>query len=278
MGWRNRPTHKENWPEDVDYMMFIDESGDSNLSPILKKIQNNKPIKMEEKYFTITGIVIKKENLPKMREDILNLKKKYWDDGKHKYGNIERRVCFHSYEIRKRKNAFNPNIMDYNSFISELSETIDGIPFIVFSSTIDLEAHCNKYISPAHPYNLCLNFILERLVKYFLNDKKAAIMIESRDKRKDKELLDFIKRKIECGTSYVDKSYFKKIKGVYFNPKWCKSSMEQKSFYGLEIADLVSYPIYKYCRDHKKDKAYQSIENKIYGFPYYSGKGVKIFP
>ena len=54
--------------------------------------------------------------------------------------------------------------------------------------------------------------MLERLVKYYLNEEKVAIMLESRGKDKDYELLDHIKRKIDCGTYYVPFSYFKKIK------------------------------------------------------------------
>ncbi len=278
MGWRNGPTHKENWPSDVDYMMFIDENGDSNLAPILKKIQNKQVITDEEKYFTITGVIIKKRDLPKIRETILDLKNKFWKDGKYLYDNVEKRVWFHSREIRKRKEAFSPKTIDYNSFVIDLSKILVDMPYIIFSSTIDLERHCKKYDDPVHPYNLCLDFVLERLVKYYLNEEKVAIMLESRGKDKDYELLTHIKRKIDHGTYYVPSSYFKKIKGVYFNPKWCKSSMNQKSFFGLEIADLISYPIYKYMRSNCKDMAFQSIESKIYGFPRYQGQGIKKFP
>ena len=65
------------------------------------------------------------------------------------------------------------------------------------------------------------------------------------------------------------------INGIWFNPKRTKENNE--TYFGLELADLVSYPIFKYCRSMKQDKAYESIKEKIYNY-HHNGYGLKLFP
>ena len=83
---------------------------------------------------------------------------------------------------------------------------------------------------------------------------------------------------IDCGTNYVDIKYFDKIKGVYFNGKWQTDSDCKKSYFGLELADLYSYPIHKFCKTGQKDEAFKILEKKLYKYPYYDGCGLKLFP
>lgn len=280
MGWRNRPTYIEKWPKDTDAIMFIDENGDASLKNIKEKISNEKLIDNNERFFTITGCVIKKKDFISIRNDIIALKNKYWEDGKFNYNNKKvKRVCFHSSEIRGRKGPFSDKVIDYDNFINDLTNFMNNLPVTVFSSTIDKEKHCMKYTDPVHPYNLCLDFILERFVKYYLKwHEKGIIILEARGKAEDEFILNHIKKTISLGTYFVDRSYFQKINGVYFNPKWCKKNDEQLSYFGLECSDVLSYPIHKYAKFDKKDKAFQTLENKIYGFPNYHGYGLKFFP
>ena len=279
MGWRNRPTFKDYWPKDVDVIMFVDESGDSHLKSIKKNIKNGKEVQSNNRYFTITGCIIRKENFLNAGNEIIKIKEKYWENGLFNYKGKLKRVCFHSYEIRGNKDPFNSKIINRNEFLEDISRYMKNIKIDIFSATLDKELHCRRYNTPDNPYNLCMNFIMERLVKYYLtNNEKAAIILESRGRGEDKALLTHIKGIIDNGTEYVNKSYFKKIKGVYFNPKWCKSQDEKKSYFGLEIADLIAYPIHKYTTRDKKDLAFECIEDKIYGYPNYEGKRIKIFP
>lgn len=279
MGWRNRPEYIDKWPEGIDYTMFIDENGDSNLSFVKKQQKKGMAINDNDKYFSITGCVIGKEQFTSIRQQILDLKYKYWEDGKYNYGSVTKRVCFHSSEIRGRKGPFSENIIDYNAFIMSLSDFMEDLPTVIFSSIIDKDRHCRKYHDPIHPYNLCLDFILERFVKFYLkHNEKAIIILEARGKKEDKYILEHLKNLFDNGTSYAHPDLFKKIKGVYFNPKWCKKSNEQKSYFGLECSDLLSYPIYKYVKYGIKDKSFSTLENKIYGYPNYISYGLKKFP
>lgn len=280
MGWRNRPKYIEYWPKNTDAIMFIDENGDPSLKNIIKKIKKGQEIDVNEKIFTITGCVINKKDFLKVRKDIISLKNKYWQGGKFNYGNNKvKRVCFHSSEIRGRKGPFSHKIIDYHNFITDLTNFMDDLPITIFSSTIDKEKHCKMYTKPFHPYNLCLDFILERFVKYYLGSKqKGIIILEARGKKEDKFVLDHIKRVIDNGTYWVNRLYFKKINGVYFNQKWSKKHDEQLSYFGLECADLCSYPIHKHIKFATKDKPFEILERKIHGYPNYKGCGIKIFP
>lgn len=280
MGWRNRPTFKHSWNKDIDYIMFIDENGDASIDHIIKALKNNKPINGNT-FFTITGCLMHRDDFLKSRDDILKIKYKYWENGLALYSNKSKRVCFHSREIRGRKHPFDNNSIEVQAFMNDLSEYMKDLPITIFSYTMDKKSHCSRYSDPYSPYTLGLEFIFERLVKYHMNhDEKVIIIIESRGKKEDKELLNHIKDLIDYGTRYVSNSYFKKIKGVYFNPKWSKEDDYKKSYFGLEIADLVSFPIHKYCRNAfcNKDLPFLCIEDKIYGCPDYYGKGIKTFP
>lgn len=91
----------------IDSVISIDETG----TPIL----NNRDV-----LFTLTGIMIKKEDINLISEKILCLKKKFWEHGQFK----DKRVVFHSRDIRKKVGPYNPNIINYNVFIDELYDLI----------------------------------------------------------------------------------------------------------------------------------------------------------
>lgn len=285
MNWRNRPKFIDFCPKEIDYIMFIDESGDSNLKGIKKKIDKEEEIKEGDRFFTITGCVINKNDLKNIAEVFIEIKNKYWKNGKYLYSNKKgqdkalKKVCFHSSEIRGRKSPFSKDDIEYDEFIMDLSKLMAGLSITIFSATIDKEQHCRKYLNPHNPYHLCLDFILERFVKHFLGkEEKGCLILEARGKREDKIILDHIKNRIDNGTYFVPRTYFNKIKGAYFNEKWSKLDNCQKSYFGLECADLICYPINKYCRRGEKDLAFKAIEEKIYRYPTYFGQGVKKFP
>ncbi|GFN35837.1 DUF3800 domain-containing protein [Tepidimicrobium xylanilyticum] len=279
MGWRNRPKYIDYCPDDVDYIMFIDENGDPSLKYIKKCIEKNQTIDKSSIYFTVTGVIIKKDNLKEIKDRIMEIKYNYWEDGRYKYNNTYKRICFHSREIRRREKPFSDDIINRKEFLNELSNFLDYVPCKIISSTINKEKHFKTYDNPDHPYNLSLNFVLERFVKFYLRSwETALIILEARGKDDDRRILEHIKNVIDFGTRYVSSDDFKKIKGVYFNDKWQPDSNGEKSYFGLEIADLYSYPIHKYCRTRQKDMAFEVLEKKLYRYPYYDGCGLKIFP
>lgn len=279
MSWRNRPTFIDYCIPDVDYVMFIDENGDCDLKSIIKNIQNGIETMDNNIQFTMTGVVVRKDDLENIKNEVLELKCRNWEEGYFKYKKNEKRVCFHSREIGRGEGPFSKELINRETFLNELTDVLSRIPANIISSSIDKLSHVKKYCNPQHPYNLCLNFVLERLAKFYLkNNETAIIILEARGKVEDKELLNHIKYTIDNGTRYVNREYFTRIKGIYFNPKWQGNSEFKKSYYGLELADLYSYPIHRYCRLNKKDMSFNVLEHKLYRYPKYDGSGIKKFP
>ena len=278
--WYNYPQKIKYWEPDIDYVMFIDENGNSNaINNISKKIVNNEPISDDEKYFTITGCIFEKKHYSKMRNNVRKLKEKYWNDGyyfdtKH---NETRYVCLHSREIRMHTGAFNDSLIDYSAFMEDLSNTLKKIKCNIISVSIDLEKYVRE-IKEKPVYEVAFDLLLERYVYSTNKHKKGIIMLESRGKEDDKELLKHINEIINIkGTKGIKSKELKdKIAGVYFNPKWYGGY--SSTYSGLEIADLFSYPIHQYIKYNKKGPAFKVIEPKINCYPDYKNKGIKIYP
>lgn len=276
--WRNRPTLIDYVPKNIDYIIFIDESGNANLDHAIKANRKGFRVNESEKHFTITACTIAMNDFESVKDMVMDLKRKYWDDALFNYNGKIKRICFHSREIRGRNEAFSPNIIDYSCFISDLSDLMIKIPIVLYASHIDKELHVKQYIMPKTPYDLCMNFVLERIMLDIGADKKCIIILESRGHKEDEILLDDIKHLIDFGNNYHRATLFKKIKGVYFNPKWCKNANDQTSYWGLELSDLYAYPIYKHFAYGNDDQAYTTLLQKFSHYPDYIGKDLKSFP
>ena len=276
--WRNRPTTIDYISKKVDYIVSIDESGSVSLKQVQKAKRKGTEADNSEKHFTVTACSIAMADFVTARDMIMGLKRKYWKDALFEYeGNIKR-VCFHSREIRGRREAFNPELIDYDSFVQDLSQMMADIPMKLYASHIDKVRHVNQYIYPASPYDLCMTFVLERIMRDIPDDATCIIIAEARGPREDKELLDQIKTLLDRGNQFYTPDTFKKIKGVYFNPKWCQMANGQMSYWELELADLCAYPIQKYFVYGTRDKAFETLLPKISCYPDYNGKGLKSFP
>ena len=277
--WRNRPRNISHIDESISWIIAIDESGSSDLSYVQRFVSpfaNN--YDENNVHFNVTACLLSTDVFCETRELVMNLKHKYWTDAKAMYKNELRRVCFHSTEIRRRKNAFDfSDKKTYNSFVSDLSDVLKNLNIKLFSSHINKLSLVRQYNTPYDPYELSLTFILERIgIETKMQD--AVIVLESRGKKEDKKLLDYIKKILDNGTPYFPKNKFSFIKGVYFNGKWDKESDKLKSHWILELADLYCYPIFKYGKDGTRDLAFNILEKKLSGYPKYHGIGVKQFP
>lgn len=276
--WRNRPTTIDYISKSVDYIISIDESGSPNLKQVKKAFRNGVEAADSEKHFTVTACSIAMSDFETAREKIMALKRKYWKDALFEYDGKAKRVCFHSRDIRGRRGAFNPDLIDYDAFIIELSSMMASMPMTVYATHINKVRHVKKYIYPDSPYDLCMTFVLESIMRDIPNDATCVIVLEARGAREDKELLTQIKNLVDCGNKYNTPDIFKKIKGVYFNPKWCQAANDQMSYWELELADLCAYPIQKYFVYGRRDLAFRTLIPKISCYPDYHGKGLKSFP
>lgn len=278
--WYDKPVRVLSLKRDIDYIMCIDENGSSsNLTYVLKQISNEKELSEDDKYFTITGCIFTKDDYFNSKRLIKSLKNKYWNNGVF-YDTKSKRdkeICFHSRDIRKHNGCFNDNVINYNEFMIDLSDTMKDIKCKIISISVNIYEYLKKGYTH-NIYNVAFDFLLERYIYDTENNKKGIIMLEARGKEEDKELLKHISKVINhTGTKKISsKELRNKIDGVYFNPKWNEDY--NFTYVGLEITDLFSYPIHKYIKRNIKDKAFIIFEDKIVGYPNYNNKGIKIFP
>lgn len=269
MSWRKQPISVDK-VSGVDCVVAIDENGTVEL----KNSQDKLNRKEMHRWFTVTGVLISAESFDEIRQGIIDIKNKYWKDGKYK----NKRVVFHSKDIRKKQNAFSHyELQNYDRFTEDLRNCILNSNVTLYSSCIDKFAHVDKYLWPHPVYNLSMKFVMERMCNDLTrNENTGVILLESRGKREDIELHNFLMKLLNNGTEYCEKEKFNCIKGVFFNKK--NTADGNMSYWPLELADLYSYPIHSVVKDKEKLELYKPYTTKIKGYPFYKGTGLKIFP
>ena len=129
--------------EKGDYIVYIDESGDHNIENIDPKY----PI------FVITFCCFNSdEYINQVTPALQRLKIKY-------FGHDQ--IILHETDIRNNKKPFRFSGIDKGlreSFLFDLSEIIEDIPFTVVSIVIDKTELKSRYSNPINPYYLGLRF------------------------------------------------------------------------------------------------------------------------
>ena len=59
---------------------------------------------------------------------------------------------------------------------------------------------------------------------------------------------------------------------MHFNNKWTKD--ESKTYFGLEFADLLCYPIYRLFGENERIRGIETVEKKLFGYPDFKGNGL----
>ena len=125
-------------------------------------------------------------------------------------------------------------------------------------------------------YGLSLSYIMERVVFYLDSVGKDNIelrtVIERRGKKEDKSLLNYYNQLLDRGTYWVNgdrmRKYFKRL-----DMRW-----KSENIVGLQVADLVAYPITRHVLNPDGvNLAYDVLKKNIYqidGRMY----GMKVFP
>lgn len=295
MNWKDEPTIITELNSNVDYVMTIDENGtSSNFKTLFDKVKRGETLSNNDRFFVLTGVILKRDELVKFYNQINQIKDKYWNNGCwfNTKKNRTEKVHFHVNEFRSytnRKNAFRELISRdiYDNFISDISDLIKVTEFKVISANFCIQTMGRKYSTPYNPYILGMHFLIERYV-FFLNtvSKNGIIVLESRasdntskqDNYVHQKTVEFLSTGKTTYTTY-DTTIFNNIAGVYFNPKLSIEDNYLKSYPSIELADLASYPIYKRFKNSSYNgRDWQLIETKFYKYPSYDGRGLKIFP
>ena len=278
--WRTKPTSIEEVSRDIDYIIAIDESGSSELKSIFRAKNNGTldDVPNSERFFTLTACIIPIEAADSIKDEVVRIKNKHWENGVFNYKSGSKRVCFHSTDIARKRDAFNDQVISWYEFIQDINGLMQNAHYKIVSATIDKVGMTQKYAYMRYIYDLGMDFVLERVLINTPQNKKCVVVLESRGKKDDRKLHEYIMKLLSRGTDFVDSTHFGRIVGVYFNQKWSKKSKDQKTYWALELADLCSTPMYRYGSYKQAGADFDIIKTHIVHFPNINGYGFKMFP
>lgn len=240
-----------------DYIVYVDESGDHGLV----SIDADYPV------FVLAFCVFRKEAYRNRCVPALQaLKFKHFGHDM---------AVLHERDIRKARGDFKflVDASRRSEFMDDLSTLMEGAEFTLVASAIKKTELCSQYAYPASPYDLALEFCLERL-HYFLNEngnggKPVHVIFESRGRREDDEL-ELVFRRICDGQSLAGDT-------LPFEPVFASKRV---NCCGLQIADLVARPIGRHIlQPDQENRAYAIIERKFRrSGKRIMGRGLKVFP
>jgi len=245
--------------ESKKYYLFIDESGDHGLV----NLDPNFPV------FLLCGVLLSQDNYTLLRKAINTLKNKLWGD---------KSVILHSRDIRKCEKEFQIlfDLELKSAFYQALNTIISQTKYRVLASAINKTKYIQKYGKLSNDvYELSLSFIIERAIfclDEVAGEKQFEIVIEKRGKKEDKQLAEHFQRLLARGTNYVSAERLKEVNTqITFKDK-------KENINGLQLADLIAYPMARYVIDQKRaNPAFDIFEGKIYR-KNTKRYGLKIFP
>ena len=242
-----------------NYVLYLDECGDQNLSSFDPQF----PI------FTLCGVVVSEEQDKLLADRINSLKMDIWNNTN---------IILHSRDIRKCQNGFEVlfDLEVKKRFIESVNDILGDDIYIIICCAILKEPYIRQYGKLNDVYGLSLSYIMERVVFYLDSVGKDNIelrtVIERRGKKEDKSLLNYYNQLLDRGTYWVNgermRRYFKR-----FDMRW-----KSENIVGLQVADLVAYPITRHVLNpNGVNLAYDVLKKNIYQV---DGKmyGMKVFP
>ncbi|GHT63318.1 hypothetical protein AGMMS50239_19030 [Bacteroidia bacterium] len=243
----------------MKYNLFLDECGDQNLA----NFNPDFPV------FTLCGILISESDYAEIENQIATIKRKFWNTGK---------IILHSRDIRKCQNGFEI-LFDLDvkrQFYQDINAVMQNNCYTIVACSILKDAYIRKYGRLSDVYGLSLSYIIERIVFALdsFKDKNIELSVyaERRGKKEDASLLNYYNEVLDRGTYFVNSMRIKK----YFTSFEFQDKKANRA--GLQLADLIAYPITRYILDKEAvNLAFNIIESKIYK---QNGKqhGLKIFP
>ena len=239
-----------------EYIIYADESGDHSMSDVYKSY----PV-----FILAFCIFSKREYITGVVQSIKEFKFTFWGHDM---------TVLHSSKLRKQLEDFqflnDPGKRVY--FIEKLNVTIEHLPFEIVCMGIDKRHVMEPDFQPSNPYELSVKYCIEEVYQ-FLQEKNqhhklTHIIIESRGKKEDKDLASALEKIIETNES---------LQAVY--PIRIIFADKKTNSVGLQVADLVAYPIGRFLvAPEQKNLAFEIVERKFRKYPNHLGKGLKIFP
>jgi len=224
-------------------VLFLDESGDHNLSVI-------DPL---YPMFVLGGIIVEKEYAEgEMTRAIQAFKKKLFgrDD-----------LILHTADITRNRNGFErmQDTAFREQFYGELNELVRSLEFSVVACVVKKDDHLSCYgVAALDPYLMSLDVLVERFCMDVGNISGGGIIVaEKRGPTLDHELdLAWLNLKIQ-GTRYMQASAIEK-RILALNLREKKDNLA-----GLQLADLVVTPIGRHILGKPAKEDFEIIRGKL---------------
>ncbi len=241
------------------YYLYIDECGDHQL----ENFNPNFPI------FTLCGFLVSGDKLEWLEDSVNSFKREFFND---------EGVIIHSRDIRKQEKVY--SILQYPEVRKRFYEGINNIlgksdTYVIVSCSILKEPFVEKFNRGEDVYGLSLKYLIERAIFCVddnVEDGQLDIFIERRGVKQDRALLSYYNRLRATGTKWITAERLVSRIGRFV------FSYKRDNIIGLQLADLVAYPITRHVLDPKaSNPAYDVISDKIYTFKG-AVLGMKVIP
>ena len=241
------------------YYLYIDECGDHQL----EKFNPNFPI------FTLCGVLVPGDKLEELEAAVKAFKQEFFNDES---------VIIHSRDIRKQEKAY--SILQYPEVRNRFYEGINKIlgrsdVYVIVCCSILKEPFVERFSRGEDVYGLSLKYLIERAI-FCMDDNVEGgtldVYIERRGVQQDRALLNYYNHLRATGTKWVSAERLVSRLGRFI------FSYKKENVIGLQLADLIAYPITRHVLDPKApNPAYDIVCDKIYS---YKGAvlGMKIIP
>lgn len=241
-----------------DYLVFVDESGDHELT----KINLEFPV-----FVLLFSIIPKSVYVNSVCRDLQRFKLDFW-------GHDE--VVLHEHEIRKPRGDFSILIQREvrDRFLTRLTALMDALPATIIAVVIDKVEFDHRYARPLSPYDYAMENGLERVFRELESlqqtGRTTPIIVERRGRREDKEL-ELAFHRVCAGTNALRRQF----------PFQLIMSSKASNSAGLQLTDLMARPVaLRHLRPQTANRAYEIIAKKLRKGPdgRIEGYGLKIIP
>ncbi|MEN2747649.1 DUF3800 domain-containing protein [Sphingomonas sp. T9W2] len=242
-------------PHFSDYIAFADESGDHGLVSI-------------DPQFPVFALVFclfrKSEYVDRVEPAFRRLKFKYFGHDA---------AILHEREIRKQEPPFAFLRQDSairEAFMCDINAIVADVPVSVYAAVIDKVAHKARYANPWNPYEIAMQFCMEKLSLQLSDDGQAGrithILFEGRGREEDRQLeLEF--RRVAAN----DKRWGWRSIDFTRTPLEPVFVPKAANLAGHQLSDLIARPLaLRVLRPDQPNRAFDIIETRI--------KDLKIFP
>lgn len=219
--------------------------------------------------FTLCGVLVSNANKRKLEDEFNALKMEFW-------GN--QNVIIHSRDIRRCKNEF-INLLDPDiktRFYERVNEILSqNDVYVVVACTILKEPFIRIFSNTEDVYGLSLSYLIERSI-FCVDDicetSSIDIIFEKRGKIEDRTLTKFYNGLRVTGTKWVKPERLQGRIGAF------TSRAKKENIIGLQIADLIAYPIArKVISPDTPNPAFEIIKPNIYS-SHGAMLGFKVIP